>query len=862
MKKLEKPINNSILNILRKRSSKIKSYEVSSSKQPLKNQKDNNSPKKKNQSKDKDINSLITNIYHYFINDHTKLDELHVDLTEKIFNFQKDIDLPKKDGYYDQFDFLTDVEITEIKNNYKDFMLEDYLLIFPNPDQMKKDRAVTFKEALEVFDKALVGRSDETINKIQALKEKLAFIQAFQMLDDFVKEDGEDDEEDDEDLDEESPLKKKTKKKKSFFKSFFKRKREKKLAELKKISFFSRFFKKKNVSEETIQQDSEKKVFTKPISRALSIKLSEHENELLKKTSFTEEDLRELKMVFKKMQKMKIVKKFCKGQFLQKKAFVDKKDDGYDYVCKNTPAKDFLTLVRNVIITKLTMISKMHTRLFLSSTGKDILMVLKCDDNILKKQADLISMSKQMELGACDLLSLEPVDQLLRPFRLKNFVKMDENEYKESNQQGIKKKKWENNKKNKEETVDNLEALAGLFEESILNHENLLQESCREIYKRIQNINENQFRLLLVDKSCKINEHLRFLVKQYKIDMPDPNTEIQNDCLISRKEWAAYFIYLCYLEKYFDLLLSKLKKNQYIQENILFLLKLIFRKAVGDSNEIHDEFNKSNPLLVLLGIEKKKSILKTIWSKLRMDPSPPFSKFFISGSLKEKTKRNLWRTYEINEQNERSIFLNMEKMKLINDIILKNVNMVYLMKHLYIDSYFPLHNYYELNLKKTRNLFNSLVHSQLIVDKPPSEDFLKLNELFMDLADEAENTDFNSDGSCFEKETLFEIRRPWYISIETIRNYFGEKIAIYFSFLSFYTLEIGPMAFLGLFAQIFLYLDIQSDAIKLSFSILIIIWSTIFIEMWKRRQYMFAVKYGQLDFQEEEAERPDFKGNI
>ena len=60
--------------------------------------------------------------------------------------------------------------------------------------------------------------------------------------------------------------------------------------------------------------------------------------------------------------------------------------------------------------------------------------------------------------------------------------------------------------------------------------------------------------------------------------------------------------------------------------------------------------------------------------------------------------------------------------------------------------------------------------------------------------------------------------------------------------------------------KVLIYANAQADAVKLSFSILIIVWSTVFIEMWKRRQAMFAIKYGQMDFQEEESERPDFEG--
>ena len=144
-------------------------------------------------------------------------------------------------------------------------------------------------------------------------------------------------------------------------------------------------------------------------------------------------------------------------------------------------------------------------------------------------------------------------------------------------------------------------------------------------------------------------------------------------------------------------------------------------------------------------------------------------------------------------------------MKLINDIILKYFNMVYLVKHQYVGSYFPLHNYYELSNTKTKKYFSNLEYAKLIQSKTKQEDYKKLYLLFMDLSDEAESTDFDSDGSYLEIETKFNYKRPWYINIETIRNYFGEKIAIYFSFLSFYTLEMAIMALLGFIAQVSLF---------------------------------------------------------
>jgi len=57
--------------------------------------------------------------------------------------------------------------------------------------------------------------------------------------------------------------------------------------------------------------------------------------------------------------------------------------------------------------------------------------------------------------------------------------------------------------------------------------------------------------------------------------------------------------------------------------------------------------------------------------------------------------------------------------------------------------------------------------------------------MYNSLSDEAEPIDFID--KSFQETTKFNIYVPWAIDIASVRSYFGEKIALYFLFLSFYT---------------------------------------------------------------------------
>ena len=100
--------------------------------------------------------------------------------------------------------------------------------------------------------------------------------------------------------------------------------------------------------------------------------------------------------------------------------------------------------------------------------------------------------------------------------------------------------------------------------------------------------------------------------------------------------------------------------------------------------------------------------------------------------------------------------------------------------------------------------------------------------------------------------------------LNLIRSYFGEKIAYYFDFLTFYTrflIITTPIGFI-LFLLYFI-LDLGHDAFKgilVLYAFLNVFVTIIFIEYLKRREKSNAAEWGMSNLVEEDIIRPLFKG--
>jgi hypothetical protein len=112
--------------------------------------------------------------------------------------------------------------------------------------------------------------------------------------------------------------------------------------------------------------------------------------------------------------------------------------------------------------------------------------------------------------------------------------------------------------------------------------------------------------------------------------------------------------------------------------------------------------------------------------------------------------------------------------------------------------------------------------------------------------------------------------KPWEQPIDDVKEYMGEKIALYFEFTGHYTTWLLPLAIGGILVCI----DVASEAgVDQSFDnalltgytipfycIFVSFWAQLMIEFWKRKQTTKAMEWGTTLFEEEELDRPEFKG--
>lgn len=100
---------------------------------------------------------------------------------------------------------------------------------------------------------------------------------------------------------------------------------------------------------------------------------------------------------------------------------------------------------------------------------------------------------------------------------------------------------------------------------------------------------------------------------------------------------------------------------------------------------------------------------------------------------------------------------------------------------------------------------------------------------------------------------------PWNQPLTMIRNYFGEKIGLYFAFLGHYTTWCVSAAVIGVVAEIDVLAENTLQAYTVGpFAVFIALWCVLMLEYWKRKENTLALEWGMTGFEEEELNRPEF----
>ena len=96
---------------------------------------------------------------------------------------------------------------------------------------------------------------------------------------------------------------------------------------------------------------------------------------------------------------------------------------------------------------------------------------------------------------------------------------------------------------------------------------------------------------------------------------------------------------------------------------------------------------------------------------------------------------------------------------------------------------------------------------------------------------------------------------------DLIKNYFGEKVGLYFKFLGHYTNWLLTPAIIGTVLQLLIAAtgNFSHPAVPF-FSFFIALWGVLMLEYWKRKEQYTALHWGMTEFEATETERPEYEG--
>ncbi|CAD8137840.1 unnamed protein product [Paramecium pentaurelia] len=533
------------------------------------------------------------------------------------------------------------------------------------------------------------------------------------------------------------------------------------------------------------------------------------------------------------------LKKWKGGQYLENQNDL--------WLRTSSPTQDVSTLIRNALIIKLNKVG-FNLQSFISGDGQKIFIMLNMQDSNLKIVADQGHVLKQLNFWFTDLFSLEPVDKSFRPLRINNrlwksqdydvsdlFLYLKPQMIKliqqinfkriarETNQSSINSQLFEYGKLDFSEKDD-----GPTDEEWIAYHKYLTHlEKCIRQFRQSQLI-DNELASLLNKQITP----LQIYQKRNQSNKEIQNLNYQN---LNEPKNYEHLEIINNIEKQAERVMDEFSNFQFsLQIPKVKALKLLKKESVT----LNYLYSFQEALRVANGEQIK---LYNLWERSEIPPFDMYHPYQMPNKQNTKTnqaKQELsWTKYVKNENYEISLFSSQERLKLVYQKVFQELDLSIMHQLGIIRQIFCLNDHYEL-FGQCSNIQAQITLDTRFFKKKP---FQLIDEWKLDYM------------------------KPWISPCDLICGYYGEKIGLYFYFMSYFTEMTTPLAFSGLACSLIQWIiwDNESDfyiLITIIFSFVQIQWSNVFTDLWKQKQIYFNLKYGQNNQDEQQVQRSKFKG--
>lgn len=446
----------------------------------------------------------------------------------------------------------------------------------------------------------------------------------------------------------------------------------------------------------------------------------------------------------------------------------------------------------------------------------------------------------RLELGRVDLQSMEPMDEYNRPFR---FKKPETLEYLDT--------------KSKITLEDFNIRSANCLKTFKFGLGTLKESSVSRLVQKVEGLSEFSLHNLIKERLFIQNEIMNKIYSRLNIHFK--KTIIQ-DKTVSRDYWIPYIVFTMI----FGYLYGQTRKLEFL-EIFPKYSGLIYRLISDSSFKILNSTLRKRYWFYYTtrGRFNGRYQVHNVWSRLGVGQTiTPYLPF-----MQRKKFQILFCNYQANELNDRTYFTQMQRNKVLINLLKSSINLSQLREDGLIKSAFFLHDRFSKDAKSNLSMFEDLIddiEDIVFMKQAKNKEGLKIKNHLKQFQNYGESCDFLEQS--LNSSMRFHCLDPMRLDIASIVNYFGEKIGLMFEFIMFY----GSRKYWIIFVTTTFYvvanftplrdMDILKYFVFLMM-LIINVYSLNFYERWNQQENLFAMQYGQTNHEPEEEPRINFSGH-